>query len=83
VALAAKEFYFHCLEKMKVKPSESMYVGDRIDKDILPAREIGMKTVLIHRGGKYDPIKRERSLTQNFPKADHEINNLYELFACI
>ena len=33
-----------------VAPWEIAYVGDRIDNDVLPAREAGMRTVLLRRG---------------------------------
>ncbi len=31
-------------------PSEIAYVGDRLDNDVLPARQAGMRTVLLRRG---------------------------------
>jgi HAD superfamily hydrolase (TIGR01549 family) len=43
--------YFEAiLEKCKCKPEESIMVGDRIDKDIIPAKTIGMKTIRIKTG---------------------------------
>jgi HAD superfamily hydrolase (TIGR01549 family) len=43
--------YFEAiLEKCKCKPEESIMVGDRIDKDIIPAKTIGMKTIRIKVG---------------------------------
>ena len=50
------EFFSHCLSEMDVLPSETVYIGDRMDHDIKPANDIGIHTVLIHRKGKYDPI---------------------------
>jgi ribonucleotide monophosphatase NagD (HAD superfamily) len=38
------------LEKCKCRPEESIMVGDRIDKDIIPAKMIGMKTIRIKVG---------------------------------
>ncbi len=73
------EFFLHCLDKMGVKPSESMYVGDRLDHDIDPAHQIGMHTVLIHRGGKYDPKNIDSSPFEDIHKPDHEIDNLFQL----
>lgn len=43
-------YYEQILAACGVDPSESVMVGDRIDKDIIPARQVGMKTVLIRRG---------------------------------
>jgi len=38
------------LEKCKCKSEESIMVGDRIDKDVIPAKMIGMKTIRIKNG---------------------------------
>jgi HAD superfamily hydrolase (TIGR01549 family) len=38
------------LKKCKCKPEESIMVGDRIDKDIIPAKMVGMKTIRIKTG---------------------------------
>jgi HAD superfamily hydrolase (TIGR01549 family) len=43
--------YFEAiLEKCKCKPEESIMVGDRIDKDIIPAKMVGMKTIRVKIG---------------------------------
>jgi putative hydrolase of the HAD superfamily len=42
-------FFKFALEKAGCKPHEAAYVGDRIDFDIRPAKEIGMLTFLIKR----------------------------------
>ena len=64
------------LEKYQCKPNEVIYIGDRIDKDIAPAKEVGMVTVLIHRGTKYDPnLTKEKFKV----KPDYHVNNLYDL----
>ena len=43
--------YFEAvLEKCKCKANESIMVGDRIDKDIIPAKMVGMKTIKIKVG---------------------------------
>jgi FMN phosphatase YigB (HAD superfamily) len=31
-------------------PAETLYVGDRLDNDIVPATRLGLRTVLINRG---------------------------------
>ena len=43
------------LERANVKPEETIYIGDRLDRDVQPANELGIHSVLIHRGGKHDP----------------------------
>ena len=49
-------------------------IGDRIDNDIVPAKELGMKTIWIKQGfGKYWNIKSENEIP------DEEINSLSEL----
>jgi len=43
--------YFEAiLKKCKCKPEESVMVGDRIDKDIIPAKMLGMKTIRVKTG---------------------------------
>lgn len=43
-------YYEQILKKCGVAPDECIMVGDRIDKDIIPARQLGMKTILIRLG---------------------------------
>ena len=39
---------FHTMiEKSKLKPEEILYVGDRVDVDVKPAKKVGMKTCLV------------------------------------
>lgn len=42
------------LERTGVFPEETVMVGDSLENDILPAKALGMKTVLIDRAGKFD-----------------------------
>ena len=39
------EFFLHALERMRVKPENATMVGDSWEKDVLPAMELGMRTV--------------------------------------
>jgi putative hydrolase of the HAD superfamily len=48
------KLYTWAIEKMKAKPERSLFVGDRLDYDVIPAKKAGMKTCLVHRYGKYD-----------------------------
>jgi len=52
--------YLFVLKKLKVKPEEIVMVGDEADRDLVIARELGMKTILIDRENKiknYSGIK--------------------------
>ena len=54
------------LEEFNVKPKETVMVGDEIERDILPAEKLGIKTILIDRENKikdYSGIKI-RSLSE-------------------
>jgi HAD superfamily hydrolase (TIGR01549 family) len=43
--------YFEAiLKKCKCEPEESIMIGDRIDKDIIPAKMFGMKTIRVKTG---------------------------------
>ncbi|MBP2171946.1 TIGR02253 family HAD-type hydrolase [Methanococcus voltae] len=64
------EFFEHGLSKMNLKPEEVVYIGDREDRDIIPAKSLGMKTVRIYQG-KYSDIKET--------SANYSINSLSEL----
>jgi HAD superfamily hydrolase (TIGR01549 family) len=43
-------FFQKILEITDLEPHEVAYVGDRLDNDILPALELGLKTVFLRRG---------------------------------
>ena len=68
------------LEKIHCQPEEVIYVGDRIDKDIAPAKEVGIISIAIHRGTKYDSYKTKQAFDI---KPDYNINSLYDLFPII
>ena len=45
----------YALEKAGISPQEAIYVGDRIDNDMIPAKKLGMTTIWIRQGlGKYN-----------------------------
>jgi len=64
------EFFNYGLKKIKLKPEEVIYVGDRVDKDILPAKSVGMHTIRILQG-KYSETPDEVS--------DYKIKSISEL----
>jgi len=44
------EFFAAVVAAAGCAPGEIAYVGDRLDNDVLPARDAGMRTVLLRRG---------------------------------
>jgi putative hydrolase of the HAD superfamily len=76
------ELFNYCLKKFGVKGKETVYVGDRIDKDIIPANLNNIYSVYLHRGGKYDTYSPKKDV-QGDIKPDYEIFNLNELFDII
>ena len=60
VAKPDRKIFEIALERSKCPPTDAVMVGDRIDNDIVPAKEIGMKSIWIKRGfGKYWQIANE------------------------
>ncbi len=57
-----------------VNPEECIMVGDRVDKDVIPAKQVGMKTILIRTG-----IHREQEPRIPFEIPDMEITGIDEL----
>ncbi|MDP3027471.1 MAG: TIGR02253 family HAD-type hydrolase [Nanoarchaeota archaeon] len=60
------------LKKLKVKPEESLMLGDRIERDVNTAKKLGIKTCFA-RYGVENPPKHGKS------GADFEINNFSEI----
>jgi len=76
------ELFNYWLKKFGVKGKETIYIGDRIDKDIVPANLNKIHTVYLHRGGKYDLTHVDLKIRGSL-KPDYEISNLNELFDII
>ena len=72
------ELFSYCLKKFKVKGHETIYVGDNIHKDIVPAKYNKIHSVYIHRGGKYDTNVTGETISEE-NKPDREISRLNEL----
>ncbi|WP_026208950.1 HAD family hydrolase [Catelliglobosispora koreensis] len=68
-------FYLKVAEVAGVKPQEILYVGDRLDNDVLAAGQAGMRTALIRRG----PWGYLHSQRPQATKADVVIDSLHEL----
>jgi FMN phosphatase YigB (HAD superfamily) len=43
-------FFARIVAEAKCEPAEIVYVGDRVDNDVIPARDAGMKAVFLIRG---------------------------------
>jgi HAD superfamily hydrolase (TIGR01509 family) len=70
------------LETLQNQPQEVLYIGDEIDNDIIPARDIGMNTIL------YVPPKKYQFKTswRKYSKNDYNIyriHNITELTALL
>ena len=66
---------FHvALAQMGVSPERSLFVGDRVDKDVKGAARVGMKTVLLARNGR---VVRGRW------RPDHMVKRLGEIGAIV
>ena len=48
------------LEQAGCKPNEAVMIGDRLDNDVVPAKQLGMKTVWVRQGfAKYQNVNSE------------------------
>jgi HAD superfamily hydrolase (TIGR01549 family) len=71
----AGEFYRRLLAAAGFEATESLYVGDRVDNDVLPARAHGMKTAFLQRG----PWGRHHAGLPGAALADLWLESLAEL----
>jgi putative hydrolase of the HAD superfamily len=76
------DLFEYSLKEAGVSGSEAIYIGDRIDKDIVPAKLNNILSIFIHRGGKYDIKDKNAGLLEE-NKPDHEISSLMEIFSII
>lgn len=77
VAKPCAEFFSRTTDAAQVNAIEILYVGDRLDNDVLPAREAGMRTAFIRRG----PWGYVHSQRPEAALADLHIRSLAELTA--
>lgn len=75
VAKPDPAFFVRLIAEAQVPAETILYVGDRLDNDILPARTIGMRTVFIRRG----PWGHIQALKDEVALADLRVNSLQEL----
>jgi len=54
------------LEKLKVKPEEVLMIGDEIERDLIPAKKLGLEAILIDRENKIvnPPVQKISSLSE-------------------
>ncbi len=64
-------FFESIVKRCGVDPRECIMVGDRIDKDIIPAKLLGMKTILIRVG-----LHRNQQPRIPFEVPDAELNSV-------
>lgn len=74
VAKPDKRIFDIALKRAGCSPSEAVMIGDRVDNDIISAKEMGMMTIWVRQGfGKYWTISDKSE------KADFTVDNLSEL----
>jgi len=58
--------FLYPLGKLGVKPEETMMIGDEVERDLIPAKNLGMEAILIDRENKIEnpPVKKISSLTE-------------------
>ncbi|GAA1448186.1 hypothetical protein GCM10009602_38980 [Nocardiopsis tropica] len=84
VAKPAPEFFDRVVElagrsRPGITPGEILYVGDRVDNDVVPALKAGMRAVLLRRG----IYGYRHSAMDDAARADAVLDDLYQLAAWI
>lgn len=69
-----KRIFEIALERSNCKPENAVMIGDRIDNDIVPAKQLGMKTIWVKQG-----FGSLWNITDEKEKADMEVNNLSDI----
>ncbi|HDL60361.1 MAG TPA: HAD family hydrolase, partial [candidate division WOR-3 bacterium] len=68
------EPFIFALDKLNVKPEESIMIGDWAERDIIGAKTIGMVTVFARYGNTFDT---------RISGADYEVDDIQELLTII
>jgi len=66
----------HALEQLNLQPHEALMVGDRPDNDVVPAKLLGIKTLLL-RTGWYE----QQKIRMPSEQADYVVNSVPEMYA--
>ncbi len=79
------EFYRKITAALGAQPGDCAMVGDREDLDILPAKEVGIKTVLVARAGSGGTAPGARPAAKHAKKssADYSVRDVGELVAVL
>ncbi|UZN04979.1 HAD family hydrolase [Cellulomonas sp. S1-8] len=75
VAKPSPAFFARVLTEVRLPPDQVLYVGDRLDNDVLPARAAGMRTAFLRRG----PWGHVHALRPDVALADVRVDSLTEL----
>lgn len=67
-------FFKLALERAKCEAGHAIMIGDRLDNDIIPAKQLGMQTIWVRQG-----FAREQAITNSLLAPSVIINELYEL----
>ena len=78
VAKPDKRIFELALNRTNCKAEHAVMIGDRIDNDIIPAKEMGMKTVWIKQG-----MGKDWKISNDYENADFVIDNLSELLTIL
>ncbi|MBA30980.1 MAG: hypothetical protein CL748_00400 [Chloroflexi bacterium] len=61
-----EKFFLHVCEDINANPCDSVMIGDRIDNDIVPAKNLGMKTIRLLTGRYKIQKPRDKSEEPDF-----------------
>lgn len=75
VAKPSGDFFRQILALGGLRPEETVYVGDRVDNDVIPAQAAGMTAVFIERG----PWGRVHARRGDAARADLRVSSLSEI----
>lgn len=79
VSKPSPDFFAGPLRRVQAKPGQVMYVGDRVDNDILPARTAGVRTAFLRRG----PWGLVHSRQSDVVPSDMHLESLEQLAALL
>lgn len=78
IAKPDPEIFQLALDRADCCPQEAVMVGDRVDNDIMPAKEIGMATIWVRQG--FGGLWEIRSGEET---ADCTVDNIMEICGCL
>lgn len=67
------------LKQAKCNPNEAVMIGDRLDNDIVPSKQLGMKTIWVRQGfAKFQNIKSENEAPNYIIDSISELLSIFE-----